>query len=418
MIEALLERPQQASPGERFLDRRKARVFAPLLLDVMPRSRQPVRYKGAFGGRGSGKSHFFAEEVVETMLKQKVRIVCIREVQKSLDQSAKLLIEDKIDKFGLGQIFTPQKSIVKCDLNGSFCTFQGMQDHTAESIKSLEGYDIAWGEEAQSLSDRSLELLRPTIRKPRSQLWFSWNPDSEKDPVDRLLRKETPPNAIVVQANWDNNPFLEDVLVQEKDYDLRRDPDRYAHVWLGEYRRNSEARVFHNWKVEAFDTPPTARFYFGADWGYAVDPTVLVRCFVDDASRKLYVDQEAYKIGCELEDIPALFDQVPGSRRQTIIADSARPETISYIARKRFLIKPSKKGQGSVEDGIEFLKNYDIVVHPRCKHTADELAMYSWKVDKKTGDILPVLEDKHNHVIDALRYSVENLRRGAWVTNM
>jgi phage terminase large subunit len=303
-------------------------------------------------------------------------------------------------------------------LNGSFCTFQGMQDHTAESIKSLEGYDIAWGEEAQSLSDRSLELLRPTIRKPRSQLWFSWNPDSEKDPVDRLLRKETPPNAIVVQANWDNNPFLEDVLVQEKDYDLRRDPDRYAHVWLGEYRRNSEARVFHNWKVEAFDTPPTARFYFGADWGYAVDPTVLVRCFVDDASRKLYVDQEAYKIGCELEDIPALFDQVPGSRRQTIIADSARPETISYIARKRFLIKPSKKGQGSVEDGIEFLKNYDIVVHPRCKHTADELAMYSWKVDKKTGDILPVLEDKHNHVIDALRYSVENLRRGAWVTNM
>lgn len=377
------------------------RVFVPLL--------QPARYKGAHGGRGSGKSHFFAEMLVEECLISPTRAVCVREVQKSLTQSVKRLIEDKITRLGVSHRFDVQRDVINVD-NGGMIIFQGMQSHTADSVKSLEGFRIAWVEEAQSLSQHSLDLLRPTIRAPSSELWFSWNPSKETDPVDVLLRgKERIPESVVVEANWSDNPWLPDELLKEKDWDQRRDPDKYAHIWLGEYQRNSEARVFQNWRVEEFETPTDARFYLGADWGFSVDPTVLVRCFVN--GRTLYVDQELYQVGCEIDRTPALFDKMEGASRWPIRADSARPETISYMQRHGYpRIVPANKGAGSVEDGIEFLKSYDIVVHPRCRHTADELTLYSWKTDKLTGEVLPVLEDKKNHVIDALRYAVELLR--------
>lgn len=378
-------------------------VFLPLL--------EQARYKGAWGGRGSGKSHFFGEMLVEECLIQPTRAVCVREIQKSLDQSVKRLIEDKIAALGVQDRFRVLDTRIEVD-NGGVIIFQGMQNHTAESIKSLEGFRIAWVEEAQSLSQRSLDLLRPTIRAPGSELWFSWNPSKDSDPVDVLLRGETlPPSATVIPANWSDNPWFPDELRDEKDYDRKRDPEKYAHIWLGEYQRNSEARVFRNWRIEEFDTPADARFYYGADWGFSVDPTTLVRCFVQD--RTLYVDREVYKVGCEIDRTPALFDTMDEgqARKWPIRADNARPETISYMQRHGYpKIVPATKGQGSVEDGIEFLKSYDIVVHPRCRHTADELALYAYKTDKLTGEVLPVLEDKKNHVIDALRYAVELLR--------
>lgn len=351
--------------------------------------------------------------LIERCLMQPTRAVCIREKQKSLEQSVKRLIEDKIQSLGVGHLFTVQYDRVIPP--GGLIIFQGMQNHTADSIKSLEGYDIAWVEEAQSLSVRSLDLLRPTIRKPDSELWFSWNPSQATDPVDMLLRDEAtrPPSAVVVQANYRDNPWLPDVLREEMEYDRRRDPDKYQHVWLGGYQKNSAARVFQNWKVEDFDTPADARFYFGADWGFAIDPTVLVRAFI--AGRTLYVDQEAYKVGVEIDRTPALFETIPGSQRWPITADSSRPETISFMRRHGFPnVGPALKGAGSVEDGIEFMKAYDIVVHPRCRHTSDELTHYSWKVDPLTGDVLPVLADKKNHVIDALRYAIEGLRRSTY----
>ncbi|MGK9168015.1 phage terminase large subunit [Inquilinus limosus] len=291
-----------------------------------------------------------------------------------------------------------------------------MQNHTAESIKSLEGYDIAWVEEAQSLSARSLELLRPTIRKKGSELWFSWNPVRPEDPIDQLFRGgPTPPDTVLIEANWTENPHFPDVLKAEMEWDRARDPDKYQHVWLGGYRRVSEARVFRNWRIEAFETPADARFLFGADWGFARDPTVLLRCFVQ--GRTLFVDHEAYRVGCEIDRTPALFDTVPGSRRGPIIADSARPETISYMQRHGFgCIRPAAKGAGSVEDGIEFLKSHDILVHPRCRHLIDELALFSYRTDPKTGEILSQLEDRENHAIDALRYALEGQRRKQYGT--
>jgi len=339
-----------------------------------------------------------------------VRAVCVREIQRSLDQSAKLLIDDRIQAMGVGSQFKVYDAYVDTP-GGGLITFQGMQNHTSESVKSLEGYDIAWVEEAQSLSQRSLDLLRPTIRKPGSQIWFSWNPKSHKDAVERLLVGENRvDDAIVVHANYADNPWFPEVLKKEMEWDRARDPEKYAHVWLGEYQRLSQARVFHNWKVEEFPTPADARFYYGADWGFAVDPTCLVRCYV--SGRVLYVDYEAWAVGCEIDRTPQLFDRVPHSRKWPITADSSNPQSISYMSKHGFpKIKPSVKGAGSVEEGIEFLKNYDIVVHPRCANVIRELSTYSYEVDDKTNDILPKLEDKKNHTIDSLRYAVEGIRR-------
>ena len=340
---------------------------------------------------------------------KKTDAVCIREIQKSLNQSVKKLIELKIEALKVGHLFEVQESVIKAPYGG-LIIFQGMQNHTADSIKSLEGYDIAWVEEAQSLSQRSLDLLRPTIRKQGSEIWFSWNPDAETDPVDAFLRSENPPpDAVVVEANYKDNPFLPDVLRAEMEYDQKRDPDKYAHIWLGKYKKNSEARVFKNWTIEEFEVDPTATIRQGADWGFSIDPTVLIQAYI--VGRRLYIPYEAYKVGCEITDTPELFMSLPDAEKWNITADSSRPETISYMQKQGFKIRPAIKGAGSVEDGIEWLKSFDIVVHPRCVKTIDELTLYSFKTDPLTNEILPVLEDKNNHVIDALRYACEGARR-------
>lgn len=378
------------------------RWFVPLLA--------PGRYKGAWGGRGSGKSHAMAEYIIERCVMAKCDVVCIREIQKSLTMSVKKLIEDKISSLGLSDIFDIQRDKINAP-HGGVIVFTGMQNHTADSIKSLEGFDIAWVEEAQTLSQLSLDLLRPTIRKPGSEILFTWNPRHETDPVDEFLRGDRVyDGAIVVEANFMDNPWFPDVLRDEMVYDRGRDPEKYAHIWLGQYQRNSEARVFRNWKVEEFDSPQGAIYRLGADWGFSIDPSVLVRCYLD--GKTLFVDYEAHMVGCEIDQLPDLFDRVPDSRKWFITADSSRPETISYMRKHGYpKINAAIKGPKSLEEGVEFLKSFDIVVHPRCVHTIDELTMYSYKIDPLTGQVLPMLEDKHNHVIDALRYACEAVRR-------
>lgn len=384
------------------LDIQTPRVFLPLL--------EPSRYKGAHGGRGSGKSHFFAELLVERCLMQKTDAVCVREIQKSLNQSVKKLIESKIEALGVGGYFDILETVIRC-VNGGQIIFQGMQNHTADTIKSLEGYDIAWVEEAQSLSQRSLDLLRPTIRKPGSELWFSWNPEAETDPIDLLLRGDNPPpDAAVVRANYMDNPWLPDVLRAEMDYDRKRDHDKYTHVWLGEYNNRAEARVYKNWVVEEFERPAGTVYRLGADWGFAQDPTALIRCSIEE--NRLYIDYEAVMVGCEIVNTPDLFRSVPESDKWFITADSARPETISHMQKHGFpRVIGSTKGKGSVEDGVEFLRSFDIVVHPRCVHTIQELKTYSYKTDPLTDRVLPILEDKNNHVMDAVRYACEGVRQ-------
>lgn len=378
------------------------RVYAPLL--------KPARYKAVYGGRGSGKSHFFGELWLEESISEKLDVVCLRETQKSLQFSVKKLLESKVERFNAGAYFDIQDKVIKSS-RGGITIFDGMQNHTAESIKSLEGFDVAWFEEAQTASQTSLDLLRPTLRKETSQIWFSWNPRLATDPVDALMRcAEPPPGSIVVEANYTDNPFFPDVLQTEMEYDRKRDPDKYAHIWLGKYQQRSESRVFKNWRIEEFDAKPDWVRRQGADWGFASDPSVLVSCYL--VGRTLYIDHEAYMVGCEIVNLPDLFDGVPDSRKWFTTADSARPETISHMRTNWSpKINAAIKGARSLEEGVEWLKSYDIVVHPRCKHTIDELTLYSYKIDKLTDKVLPVLEDKDNHVIDAVRYACEAVRR-------
>lgn len=380
-----------------------AKVFEPLL--------KPARYKGAYGGRGSAKSHFFAGNLVMRSVAAKVDAVCIRENQISLDQSVKKLIESKITAFGVQSYFKVQEREIK-SIHGGIIIFSGMQSHTSESIMSLEAYDIAWFEQAEKASQKSIDLLRPTIRKEGSELWFSWNPNLPTDPIETLLRSDDPPpDTIVVRSTWKNNPWFPEALKKDLEYDKRRDPDKYAHVWQGEYQRNSEARVFRNWTVDAeLEAKPGTIFRFGADWGFATDPSVLVRAWIE--GNLLCIDHEAWMIGCEIVNLPELFMSVPEAEKWPMVADSARPETISHMRNHGFpKIFAAIKGAKSLEEGIEFLKSFDIVVHPRCTHLIDELTMYSYRTDPLTNQIVPILEDKDNHVIDALRYACEGARR-------
>lgn len=340
------------------------------------------------------------------------RVACLREVQSSIKDSVKQLIEDKIRAFKVEPLF----KITQTEIVGpheSLIVFKGLKNHTAASIKSLEGFTRAFVEEAQTITKRSLDMLIPTVRAKGSELWFGWNPFSEKDPVDELFESnKNDPDFKCVHVTYRDNPWFPDVLRRDMERDRARDPEKYHHVWLGGYQKNSEARVFRNWKIGDFDVPKDARPYFGGDWGFAIDPTVLVCIWI--VGRTLYIDQEAYEVGCAIDKTPALFDQVEGARKWPITADSARPETIDYMRRHGYPhIQGARKGPGSLEDGIEFLKSFDIVVHPRCTHTIDELTSYSYKVNKLTNEVLPVLDDKKNHVIDAVRYAAEQVRQFA-----
>lgn len=203
-----------------------ARAFVPLLA--------PARYKGACGGRGGAKSHFFAEQMLIACRRQTTRAVCIREVQNSIRDSVRQLLIDKIQKLGLGQFFEVLDAEIR-GRNGSLIIFRGMQSYNAETIKSLEAYDIAWVEEAQTLSEMSLEMLRPTIREEGSEIWFSWNPRHRTDPVDAFFRKNPHPEAVFVFVNWRDNPWFPDVLRREMAHDLATDPEGAEHVWEGGY---------------------------------------------------------------------------------------------------------------------------------------------------------------------------------------
>lgn len=258
----------------RSLDFKTPRAFAPLL--------EPARYKGAWGGRGSGKSHFFAELLIEDCLSapgesagEGLRSVCIREIQKDLAQSSKLLVESKLSAYGITQAdgFRVFKDHIETPGDG-LIIFKGMNDYTADSIKSLEGFKRAWWEEAQTATKHSLNLLRPTLRAPGSQLWFSWNPRLKTDPIDVMLRgSETPTNAAIVKANWRDNPWFTAELEQERLDCLRMQPDQYAHIWEGDYVSVIDGAYYAKQLTQARAGGRICRL--------AADPLMTIRLCVD-----------------------------------------------------------------------------------------------------------------------------------------
>lgn len=386
--------------------------FSELLLNDAADDGLPVRYRAGHGGRGSGKSHSFAKTLLAKAVKRALRVGCYREIQKSIKDSVKRLLDDQIAALGLGWFYESTETEIR-GLNGALFIFNGLRSNP-EAVKSTEGLDIAAVFEANKVSQKSWDLLIPTVRKDGSEIWAEWNPEFETDPVDVMFRgpEGPPPGSIVRAINYDKNRFFPDVLRQEMEWDRKRDPEKYAHIWLGEYQKHSEARVFKNWTVEEFERAPGTIFRLGADWGYSIDPSVMLRCDIDE--KRLYVDYEAWRLGCEIEQLPDLFMQIPDAEKWPSVADSSRPETINYMRRHGFpKMGPCVKGANSVAEGVQFLQSFDIVVHPRCEHLIQELSLYRYKQDPLTGQVLPILEDKNNHCIDALRYACEGARRAS-----
>lgn len=369
----------------------------------------PHRYKIFYGGRGAGKSTEIGRALAIKGRAKKLRILCTREIQKSISDSVHKLLSDQIEAMGLGDFYTITRDSIR-GKNGTEFIFKGLHSN-AQEIKSTESIDICWVEEAQAVSQESWDVLIPTIRNEGSEIWVSFNPKTANDPVYKRFVLNEPHDAYVRKINYDENPHFPDTLRKEMEWLKERDYPLYLHIWEGELLKQSNALIFKNrFEVRDFTTPHNARFYYGADWGFANDPTTLVRLWIE--KRTIYIDYEAYGVGVEINETPALFDMVPGSRIWPIYADSSRPETISYMAKHGFRCKSAPKWQGSIEDGIAWLKSHDIVIHSRCKHTIDEFNKYSYKTDKVTNDILPIIVDKDNHCIDAIRYSCSNLIKG------
>lgn len=380
---------------------------------------QPYRHVALYGGRGGAKSYSVAKSLVLQAAQEHKRVLCGREVQNSIKDSVKRLIEDEIQRCHLGGYFESTEREIRGPHDSLFI-FSGVKGN-ATAIRSIEGVTDFWGEEAQSFSQASIETVVPTIRAKGSRLIWTWNPDLPTDPVDAMFRGNhldedaktafaPPPRSYVREVNYADNPWFPDELREEMEFVRGRDIDKFNHIWAGKYRANSEARVFKNWRVEEFESDPGAEYRLGADFGFSIDPSCALRCYI--AGRELFVDYEAWGLNVEIVNLPALFMSIPDAEKYWMTADSARPETISHLKNNGFpRIASAIKGKRSVEEGIEFLKSYDLVIHPRCQHLIDELTHYSYKIDSLTGLVTAVLADKDNHLIDALRYAVEGARR-------
>ena len=363
-----------------------------------------ARYKIAYGGRGSGKSWAAARCLIVLAIQSKIRVLCTRQLQTSIANSVHKLLSDRIQELGLSDNFEITRDQIRCK-NGSEFFFKGIQNNINE-IKSIEGINYCWVEEAQSVSENSWEVLIPTIRKENSEIWVTFNPDREEDATYQRFVINPPPDTISQLVNYSENPWFPDVLRKEMEYCKEVDYGKYEHIWLGKTVIDTDAQIYHGkFELKEFETPDDAVFYYGADWGFANDPTAVVRCFIKDQC--LYIDYESGGVGVEFEELPALFNKIPGINKWEIRCDSSRPETISYMSRQGFRTVACSKWNGSVEDGIEYIRSFRrIYIHPRCKHTYEEFKFYSYKQDKNTGDILPVVLDKDNHYCDALRYAL------------
>lgn len=398
-----------------------AAQLAPRLTDWAHPLLKPARYKCLYGGRGSGKSYAVADALLIEGLRRKIRVLCAREFQVSIKDSVHFLLKERIAVLGLEDFYEVQDTVI-LGANGSSFVFKGIR-HNVQSIKSMAGITHCWIEEAQTISAESWRVLVPTIREEGSEIWVTFNPENKTDTVHQELVEKPRQNAYVERVNWDRNPHFPSVLDEERRSMQATDPDAYQHIWEGGFWEKSDAQILNGkWVVDDFE--PGSDWdgpYHGGDWGFGSDPTTAVRVWIHD--RILYVERESYAHHLELDDTGRRWlADIPDLDRYPVRADSARPESISHVRRGR---KPSGEDQGcpaipqlvgaskppgSVEDGIAHLRSYRrIIIHPRCKHTAEEARLYSYKRDRLSGEVLPIIVDAHNHLIDSIRYALQPL---------
>lgn len=372
--------------------------------------RGSYQYRVLRGGRGSGKSVGAATFALIWGYNEPIRVLCVRQFQNSIRDSFYTELTTALDMYPwLADHYDVTKESIT-GKNGTTFIFKGL-DRNPQSIKSLAKIDLTIVEEAEDIPEQSWINLEATIfRQPKSELWCIYNPRKENSPVDFRFVKNNAPRSIVMDVQFSDNPFFPSGLDTLRQRDLEVfDYATYAHIWLGHYLKNSKAQIYHDkFEVLRFDADSTfSGPYQGLDWGYSQDPTAAIRCWIKDEC--LYIDYEAGGVGIELDDVPAMCEAIPDWNKYICRADSAQPAMISHVRNKGMAkIEGAKKGKGSVEDGIQFIRSFRrIYVHPRCKKVLDELNTYSWKVDRLSGDILTDPVDAQNHWLDALRYSLE-----------
>lgn len=368
-----------------------------------------VRYRVAYGGRGAIKSWSVARVLLLLGAETSLRILCAREYQSSIRESVHQLLSDQIHMIGFSSLFEVQRTTIRGTENGTEFIFAGIK-RDPHKLKSIEGVDICWIEEAEAVSAESWAILRPTIRKDGSEIWVTFNPGLATDPTWQLFIENPPARSIVRKVGFLDNPFLPAVLREEAEELRRRDPEAFSYIWGGNPWERSDSEVLAGkWRIGDFEplehwTGP----YFGADWGFANDPTVLLKMWVADS--RLWIEYDERGVGLGMDEIARAWDRVPDSRRYTIRADNSRPETIHELKARGFRVIGAPKWKGSVEDGTAFLRNFEeIVIHPRCKGWAQEARLWRYKTDSRTGDVLPRLQDGHDHGPDAARYGLAPL---------
>ena len=385
------------------------------LVDLFGPGRGQFRYRVAYGGRGSGKSFSFALMAAIWGYVEPLRILCTRELQISIKESMHAEIKNAIqstpwlaDHYEVGADFIRGR-------NGTQFMFRGLR-HNISAIKSMAQIDLCIVEEAEDIPHTSWRDLIPTVRAPGSEFWVVFNPKRRDSWVaEQFITGTPPPRASIVRLNFDGNPYFPRELDEQRRHDQETlDPALYRHVWEGEFYEQSDAQVFAGkWRFGEFEPEPTWDGpYYGLDFGFSQDPTAGTKSWVNDG--RLYIEHELYEKRLELDSTSeVLKSSLPGVERYAIRADNARPESISYLKRHGIpRIEPCRKGKGSVADGVEFIRSFrEVIIHPRCKNTADEFSLYSYKLDRLSGDVLPTIIDAHNHAIDSLRYALEPIMR-------
>lgn len=371
----------------------------------------PAPFKVAWGGRGGAKSYTIAKLLVIKGYEARKKILCAREYQNSLKESAKALIEEQIKELGLGWFYKITETEI-VGINGTEFIFKGLRLNIG-SLNSMVGIDICWLEEGQFNTRASIEALLPTIRKKDAEIWVSMNPRKKEDILYEMFIAGKPPEgSIVIKVNYYDNPwFGETTLPAQMEAMRERDPARFRHVWLGELDTRSDAIIFTNWSIGELNPLEGQRAYYGCDFGFSVSPLAVTKTFIFEDTNQLYVAEEYVEHKVEIDNLPDALCKVSGIRFGLTTADSARPELISHLRRKNFRISPSVKGNNSVIEGVEFMRAYDIVINPECLHMIEEVGKYSYDIDTN-GKILENILMENDHCIDSVRYGIEPVRRG------
>lgn len=398
-------------------------------------------FKVCRGGRGGLKTWQIARSLLVRGARRKRKVLCGREYQNSMAESVLAVIDGQAELIGLGDFYKSTDSETR-GKNGTTFSYKGLKNNIT-SLKSFEGATDFWIEEGQTISQNSLDIVLPSIRAANVQILISYNPDADDDPIHEFVNSLPPELVYIAEVNWCDNPWLPESLRIQKDLRLRRiaestndeeraiEQEAYDQIWMGKTRKASRARIFAGKCMqEAFlverritgaqtsyfiNGKPADGPYFGADWGFAADPTAACRVWICDEC--VYIDHEIYEYRLDLDKTPEALRRIPLLDTHMIRGDNSRPETISHCRVPRAdstgVIKPglnmvaADKWPDSVEDGITVLKGMKkIIMHPRCVNFWEEARYYSYKVDAKTGDVLAEVVDKYNHLWDALRYAL------------